>query len=149
MLLQSIDSVSVLLAAEERCAASTESSGCYSLHLFSIQNLFEASFQYSWQHNFHWVPFHSRKDCKGTRFEDQKLGCSQTFTKWYCFSVWACSYCWVSIFTYFLFIYLPIAVQRYTLWSFCVGTQFPSTFLLYHLEKCWREHLLLSAPLCS
>lgn len=43
-LLQPVDSDPVLLAAQKRCAASIESSGCYSLHLFPVQHVFEASF---------------------------------------------------------------------------------------------------------
>lgn len=42
-LLQPIDSDPVLLAAEKRCAASIESSGCDSLHLYPVQHVFEAS----------------------------------------------------------------------------------------------------------
>lgn len=43
MLLEPVDSDPVLLAAEERCAANIESSGCYSLCLFPVQRVFEAS----------------------------------------------------------------------------------------------------------
>lgn len=43
-LLQPIDSDPVLLAAEKRYAASIESSDCYSLHLFPVQDVFEAAF---------------------------------------------------------------------------------------------------------
>lgn len=42
-LLQPIDSDPVQLAAEKRCAASIESSGCFSLRLYPVQHVFEAS----------------------------------------------------------------------------------------------------------